>query len=61
VGGIALARISTSTITDLVNRLIQEELIEDPKDFVATHLLGWAQNFSVDTNLKLRLSMPFIC
>jgi len=47
VGGIALALISTSTITDLVNRLIQEELIEDPKDFVATHLLGWAQSFSV--------------
>ena len=49
MGGIALALISTSTITDLVNRLIQEELIEDPKDFVATHLLGWAQSFSVDT------------
>ena len=29
--------------------MIQEELIEDPKDFVATHLLGWAQSFSVDT------------
>ena len=47
VGGIALALISTSTIADFVNRLTQEELIEDPKDFVATHLLGWAQSFSV--------------
>ena len=49
MGGIALALISTSAITDLVKRLTQEELIEDPKDFVATHLLGWAQSFSVDT------------
>jgi uncharacterized membrane protein len=49
MGGIALALISTSAITDLVNRLTQEELIEDPKDFVATHLLGWAQSFSADT------------
>jgi uncharacterized membrane protein len=28
--------------------LTQEELVEDPKDFVATHLLGWAQNLSVN-------------
>jgi uncharacterized membrane protein len=48
-GGVALALVSTSTITDLVNRLTQEELIEDPKDFVSTHLLGWVQSFSVNT------------
>jgi uncharacterized membrane protein len=49
VGGIALALVDTSTITDLVNALTQEELIEDPKDLVATHLLAWAQHFSVAT------------
>jgi uncharacterized membrane protein len=48
-GGIALALISTSTIANLVNRLSQEELIEDPHDFLATHLLAWAQSFSVAT------------
>jgi uncharacterized membrane protein len=48
-GGIALAFVSTRTIVDLVNRFTQEELVEDPKDFVATHLLAWAQGFSVQT------------
>jgi uncharacterized membrane protein len=49
VGGIALALVGTSTIANLANSFTQEELVEDPKDFVATHLLGWAQNFSVET------------
>ena len=48
-GGIAVAVISTSTITNLVNTLTQEELIEDPKDWIATHLLTMAQNYSVQT------------
>src|SRR5437867_4036174 len=48
-GGIALAFIRTSTISGLANALTQEELIEDPKDFVATRLLALAQNFSVET------------
>jgi uncharacterized membrane protein len=49
IGGLALAFISTSVITNLVNGLTQEELVEDPKDFVATHLLSLAQNFTVST------------
>jgi len=48
-GGIALALISTKTIANLVNGLTQEELIEDPNDLLASHLLGWAQDFSVAT------------
>ena len=48
-GGIALALVSTHTIVDLVNWFTQDELVEDPKDFVATHLLHWAQAFSVQT------------
>jgi uncharacterized membrane protein len=47
-GGVALALVSTSTISRIVNTLTQEELIEDPKDFVATHLLAFAQNFSIE-------------
>lgn len=47
-GGIALALVGTSTIANLANVLTQEELIEDPKDFVATHLLAMAQAFSVE-------------
>ena len=49
VGGAVLALVNTSTILALVNTLTQEELIEDRKDFVATHLLAWAQGFSVET------------
>jgi len=48
-GGLALALVSTSAITRLVNALTQEELIEDPNDLVASHLLSLAQNFSVGT------------
>ena len=49
VGGLALALVGTSAITRLVNTLTQEELLEDPNDFVAAHLLSLAQNFTVST------------
>src|SRR5437899_9257328 len=49
IGGLALAFVSTSAITRLVNALTQEELLEDPNDFVAAHLLSLAQNFTVST------------
>jgi uncharacterized membrane protein len=49
VAGVAFALVSTSSIKNLVDMLTQEELIEDPKDFIATHLLAAAQNFSVET------------
>jgi uncharacterized membrane protein len=48
-GGIALALVSTSTVTDLVNALTQEELSEDPKDLVATYLRVMAGQFSIST------------
>ena len=49
IGGLVLAFVSTSAITSLVNSLTQEELIEDPNDFVASHLLSLAQNFTIST------------
>jgi uncharacterized membrane protein len=49
VGGLVLALVSTSTIVSLVNRLTQEELIEDPHDFIASHLMSMASNFTVST------------
>ena len=49
IGGLILAFVSTSAITSLVNALTQEELIEDPNDFIAAHLLSLAQNFTVST------------
>ena len=49
IGGLALALVSTNGIAGLVNRLTQEELIEDPNDFISTHMLAMAQGFSVNS------------
>ena len=49
LSGLALALVGTSTIVALVKTFTQEELIEDPHDFVATHLLTLAQSFSVSS------------
>ena len=48
-GGIALYLISTATIQSWVNFLTQDELHEDPKDFIAAKFLDFAQNFSVNS------------
>ena len=47
VGGILLYFISTSAIASLVAKFTQEELSQDPSDFVSNYLLHAAQNFSV--------------
>ena len=49
IGGLALALASTTSIVRWVNSLTQDELIEDPNDFIATHFLSMAQEFSVNT------------
>lgn len=49
IGGILLAVIGTSSIHQLVSRFTQYELAEDPRDFIATHLLQFSQSFSVST------------
>jgi uncharacterized membrane protein len=48
-GGLALAVFSTQGIVSLVNWLTQDELIEDPHDVIASHLLSLAQTMSVQT------------
>jgi uncharacterized membrane protein len=47
VGGIALYLVSTDTILAFVNRITQEELLEDPNDLLAKQLLRMAQDFSI--------------
>jgi len=49
VGGLMLAFVTTTSVAGWVNRLTPEELVEDPNDFVATHLLNMAHGFSVNT------------
>src|ERR1019366_2967325 len=48
-GGTILALISTTSIVNFVNAITLNELIEDPNDFIATHLLALARDFSVQT------------
>ena len=49
LGGVALAVVSTDYLKGLVNSATQEELVEDPKDFLASHFLMFAQHFTVST------------
>jgi uncharacterized membrane protein len=48
LGGLALYLVSTETIVGVINRYSQDELVEDPHDFVAAHLLKFAEGFSVE-------------
>ncbi|MEO5613115.1 MAG: DUF2127 domain-containing protein [Sphingomicrobium sp.] len=48
-GGLALALTSTAAIRAWVDRLTQDELLHDRGDYIASHMLTWAQSFSVQT------------
>jgi uncharacterized membrane protein len=48
-GGLALVLVSTAAIQKLVAWATQDEIAEDPGDFIAGHMLAWAQTFSVST------------
>lgn len=49
IGGMVLYFISTQTIVHWVGLFTQNELSEDPRDFVATHLVQAAQHLSMST------------
>jgi uncharacterized membrane protein len=49
VSGLALALVSNASIVNTITWLTQDELIQDPNDFVATHMLRMSQDFSVTT------------
>lgn len=49
LGGILLAFVSTQAIRHFVDAITQNELSEDPSDFIATHLARYAQHLSVST------------
>jgi len=48
-GGWVFYAVSAPTVLHWVNFLTQEELTEDPRDFVATHLLSAAQHLTGST------------
>ncbi|TAL81363.1 MAG: DUF2127 domain-containing protein [Candidimonas sp.] len=47
--GIALALINTAAIVTLAKTITQDELTEDPRDFIANHLLAFADTFSISS------------
>jgi len=47
LGGLALYLVSTDRIIGWINDFSQDQLVENPNDFVATHLLKFAEGFSV--------------
>ncbi|UCI24945.1 DUF2127 domain-containing protein [Mesorhizobium sp. B2-8-5] len=47
IGAVLLYLVTTETIASWVNMFTQEELVEDPNDFIATHLSRMAAEFSV--------------
>ena len=49
-GGDALYLISTDWIVGTINRFSRDQLIEDPDDWIATHLLEFARTFSVEAH-----------
>lgn len=53
-GGIALYFLSGETIANWADLLSQEELTEDPRDFVATQFMNAAQHLSVGTQSSMR-------
>lgn len=48
ISGLALAFVSLQAITYVTTLVTRGELAEHPHDFVATHLMAWAQHFSAD-------------
>jgi len=47
--GLLLSLVSTASVFRLIDGLTRSELIADPNDFLATHLMKFAQGFSVET------------
>ena len=48
-GGLLAYFISQKFLVSVITEITQDELIEDPNDFVANHLLHLAQQFSIGT------------
>jgi uncharacterized membrane protein len=49
LAGFAFYFLSKNFLIDLVRSYAREELLEDPKDFMATHLIGLAEQFSISS------------
>ncbi len=55
VAGIAAFFISPAMISGIISSLVRNEFVEDPNDFVATHLLQAAQQISITSQVFIAL------
>jgi uncharacterized membrane protein len=55
IGGLLLLFLTPHRLNAIVMFLTQHELSQDPKDFLATHLLSYVQSFTTSTALFLAL------
>jgi uncharacterized membrane protein len=53
IGGVLLLFLTPHRLNAIVAFLTQHELSEDPRDFLATHLLFYAQRYTASTSLFL--------
>jgi uncharacterized membrane protein len=53
IGGLLLLFLTPHRLNAIVMFLTQHELSQDPRDFLATHLLSYAQSFTASTALFL--------
>jgi len=58
IGGLLLLFLTPHRLNAIVAFLTQHELSEDPKDFLATHAVSYAQSFTASTALLLSLYLP---
>lgn len=49
IGGIAIYFISEKWVLDYVYNFAQAEIIANPKNFIANHLLHWVETFSISS------------
>ncbi len=49
IGGALFLIFSQNTITQWIIRFTQEELSEDSRDYIASHLLAWGMHISLNT------------
>lgn len=55
IGGIVVLFIPVSYLTDIIVRLAQAELVEDPGDFISVHLIQLAQQLSFSSGTFVAL------
>ncbi len=55
IGGVFLLAVSRNALTNILLFLTQEELTEDPQDYIATHILQFGTHLALSTKIIIAL------